>query len=61
MKVHFPVNSLRGRRPFSLCVYRQVIYVITFLTSNFYDFMCAACATIRVNENVTLYGNLYAF
>ena len=35
MKVHFPVNSLRGRRPFSLCVYRQVIYVITFLTSNF--------------------------
>jgi len=34
---------------------------ITFLTSNFYDFMCASCATIRVNENVTLYGNLYAF
>jgi len=35
MKVHLPVDSLRGRRPFSLCVYRQVIYVITFLTSNF--------------------------
>jgi hypothetical protein len=35
MKAHFPVDSLRGRRPFSLCIYRQVIYVIIFLTSNF--------------------------
>jgi hypothetical protein len=35
MKVHFPIDSLRGRLPFSLCVYRQAIYVTTFLTSNF--------------------------
>jgi hypothetical protein len=59
MKVHFPVDSLRGRRPFSLCL--MTSYLRYLSNSNFYDFMRASCATIWVNENVTLYGNLYAF